>query len=282
MKAGTQLFTVLYLHENESHSVAFGWMQERGAGLLFKWVTALKALYKGHPVAGESAAGRGVHRFWMAPPSGGGIREGKTEAGQPRRREKAQDGGIALWQGRTLPQDGFLPGLQEDLPADVSGVDAAHPGPGRASPSGDQGDRKGREEEWEEGEGAARARTSSGRSRRRRVGPGRQPGLTQHQRPLPLPLDARPHRGRQLPRLLRSRRLRRNTLHCRHLHSVRRIAARPRPCAPRTEECPPPAGRDASTAFIFSASGKSAPARFRGRGGRTGGGRGLSMRGSRT
>lgn len=35
--------------------------------------------------------------------------------------------------------------------------------------------------------------TSSSCSSRGRVRPGRQPGLAQHQRPLPLPLDARPH-----------------------------------------------------------------------------------------
>lgn len=55
--------------------------------------------------------------------------------------------------------------------------------------------------------------TSCGR-RRRGVGPRRQPGLAQHQRPLPLPLYARAYGGRQL------RGLRRRALVLRRRHRL--------------------------------------------------------------
>lgn len=63
--------------------------------------------------------------------------------------------------------------------------------------------------------------TSCGR-RRRRVGPRRQPGLAQHQRPLPLPLYARAYGGRQL-RGLRRRAL---VLRRRHRQPSPRVRAR--------------------------------------------------------
>lgn len=63
--------------------------------------------------------------------------------------------------------------------------------------------------------------TSCGR-RRRGVGPRRQPGLAQHQRPLPLPLYARAYGGRQL-RGLRRRAL---VLRRRHRQPSPRVRAR--------------------------------------------------------
>lgn len=58
--------------------------------------------------------------------------------------------------------------------------------------------------------------------RRRGVGPSRQPGLAQHQRPLPLPLYARAYGGRQL-RGLRRRAL---VLRRRHRQPSPRVRAR--------------------------------------------------------
>lgn len=71
------------------------------------------------------------------------------------------------------------PGLHKRLRSDARGT--PHPGCGPRSP------RK------EKRQAPPRAQTSSSCSCRRWVRPGRQPGLAQHQRPLPLPLDARPH-----------------------------------------------------------------------------------------
>ena len=71
------------------------------------------------------------------------------------------------------------PGLHKRLRSDARGT--PHPGCGPRSP------RK------EKRQAPPRAQTSSSCSCRCRVRPGRQPGLAQHQRPLPLPLDARPH-----------------------------------------------------------------------------------------
>lgn len=154
---------------------------------------------------------------WDAPTGEGGrIPQPQRGAGPPGCREEARAPALNRWRS----------GLRV--------------GPGSGLPARHRARRR-------EGAGAARAQTSGSRSRRRRVGPGRQPGLAQHQRPLPLPLDARPHRGRQLCRRFRSRRLRRGSPGGRHLQTPRRAEAP----APRTRtgaEARPAPGQDAGTA----------------------------------
>ena len=141
--------------------------------------------------------GRGDLRHWLAPPDGEGgcIPKLRTVAGPPKAEKKGQgwESGSPCGLGQSavtisderIPYPAPLrpppaPTLHKRLRSDARGG-TPHPGCGPRSP---------REEKKQ---APPRAQTSSSCSCRRRVRPGRQPGLAQHQRPLPLPLYARPH-----------------------------------------------------------------------------------------
>lgn len=199
---------------------------------LLKWITGLKALHKVPPPVPAEAAGKHKRAAgaltgtrWHLPTAGAAAFPSqrprldspgatRTARGWESSEDLDSTAGRSWGLGQLAsprPSADSLPGQREGVRADARGPDSTR---GTRHPV-----RRERE-----GAGAAKTQTSASRHSRGRVGPGRQPGLAQHQRPLPLPLDARPHRGRQLGRLFCSRRLRGRPLDRRHLPVPRTLS----------------------------------------------------------